>query len=334
MTRLLAIVLLLLLAMSSGQALAHALQPGYLELEALGDDTWRAFWRKPAVAGAPMPIDVALPQNCEPSVPPEMLFDGVAFVTQWVTNCPGGLVDGRIEITGLDKTITDVLVRYELTPGQGEARRLTPDDISFLVPEEPGTIDVLATYIGLGIDHILAGLDHLLFVLALLLSIRDLWRLVGAVTAFTVAHSLTLVAATLGWIVVPGPPVEAAVALSIMFLASELIKHRDDETRLSERDPWIVAFSFGLLHGLGFAGALQEIGLPEGDIPLALFAFNLGVEAGQLLFIGLCLSVWLAFRRLAPILANPLRGIGGRHFAGYAIGSVASFWFITRIAAF
>lgn len=329
--RILLLAGLLLLPFSS-TTFAHALEPGYLELEAMGGDTWRAFWKKPAVGGAPMPIEAVLPDNCTPNRSGSPRFDGAAFVARWLTSCPGGLANGIIEIEGLDRTETDVLIRYELAAGQGEAYRLTPEVTSFTVPEVPGQIEVAATYAGLGIEHILAGIDHLLFVLALLLLIRDFWRLVGAVTAFTVAHSLTLAAATLGWVVIPGPPVEAVIALSIMFLASELLKRRaGGELRLSERVPWIVAFAFGLLHGLGFAGALLEIGLPRSDVPLALFAFNLGVEAGQLLFIGVVLSVWIVIRHLMPRLTGSRSGL---RIASYAIGGIAGFWFVERIAAF
>lgn len=290
-----------------GEARAHALQPGYLELQMLGPESWRAFWRKPAVGGAPMPIEVQLPARCDQREAPEARFDGAAYVAQWLVTCPGGLAGGEIAIPGLEATRTDVLVRYEREPGVGATQRLTPDAPSFVVPTSPGLLEVARSYFGLGVDHILEGADHLLFVFALLLLIRDPWRLVAAVTAFTVAHSLTLAAASVGWLVVPAPPVEAVVALSIMFLASELLHEREGEQRVTERFPWVVAFAFGLLHGLGFATALKEIGLPEGDVPLALLAFNLGVEAGQLLFIAAVLLAASLLHRLSPQLIDGLR---------------------------
>jgi len=332
-------LLLVLLGMclgSSQNAFGHALQPGFLELRALDGQTWRVFWKKPAVAGRPMPIDAVLPASCEPRHGPEPRFDGQAYLAQWIASCPEGLEGGTIRIAGLERTQTDVLVRYELTPGEGEARRLTAFETSFTVPTAPTWTDVLATYVRLGIDHILQGADHLLFVFALLLLICDRWRLLGAVTAFTVAHSLTLAAATLGWLVVPAPPVEALVALSIMFLAAELLQREGDGRRLSERYPWIIAFGFGLLHGLGFARALLEVGLPEGDMPLALFAFNVGVEIGQLLFVGFVLLVGSQLRRLYPTALTALTAPHGRGLAGigYAIGGIAGYWFVARIAAF
>ena len=330
------LVLLAALLLPSAGAFGHALQPGFLELGALDDRTWRVLWKKPAVAGRPMAIDALLPETCEPRRGPEPRFDGQAYVAQWVAACPQGLAGGTIRIDGLERTQTDVLIRYELEPGEGEARRLTAFDTAFVVPAAPTRVDVVLTYVRLGVDHILQGADHLLFVFALLLLIADRWRLLGAVTAFTVAHSLTLAAATLGWLVVPAPPVEALVALSIMFLAAELLQREGDGHRLSERYPWIVAFGFGLLHGLGFARALLEVGLPRGDVPLALFAFNVGVEIGQLLFIGFVLLVGSQLRRLYPAtLASALaphgRGLAGM---GYAIGGVAGYWFVARIAAF
>jgi hydrogenase/urease accessory protein HupE len=195
---------------------------------------------------------------------------------------------------------------------------------------------VVATYFALGLDHILRGIDHLMFVFALILLVRDRRRLVGAVTAFTVAHSLSLAAAALGWIVVPAPPVEAVVALSIMFLAAGLVRPAGAAPSLTVRFPWVVAFAFGLLHGLGFARALLEVGLPEGEVPLALFAFNLGVEAGQLLFIALVLVVGALLGRLSPTLIRSVTRAGGRGLgvASYLMGGIAAVWLFGRVLAF
>ncbi|SLN64268.1 HupE / UreJ protein [Pseudoruegeria aquimaris] len=318
------------------QGLTHALQPGYLEVQALGDDDYRAFWRRPDVQGRPMEIDALLPEACTLRRGPEPRFDGAGWVTQWITACPGGLAGGEIRIEGLEATRTDVLVRYEIAPGQGEAQRLTAKEPAFAVPRAPGAREVLVSYFGLGVEHILEGLDHLLFVFALLLLIRDRWRLLGAVTAFTVAHSFTLAAAALGWLIVPGPPVEAIIALSIMFLAAEVLKRGDGPARLSERFPWMVCFGFGLLHGLGFGSALLEIGLPQQEIWLALLAFNLGVEAGQILFILVVLSVGWLLARILPVLLDKATLIGATitRAVPYAVGGLAAFWFVERLAAF
>jgi hypothetical protein len=335
-TALAALLLLLAALTSAGQVAAHALQPGYLELQMLGPTTWRAFWRKPAVGAAPMPIAVLLPETCDMREAPEPRFDGTAWVAQWMATCPKGLQGGTIAIPGLEATSTDVLVRYELSPGNGEARRLTPDEPAFTVPQAPGLLELARSYFGLGVDHILDGVDHLLFVFALLLLIRDPWRLVGAITAFTVAHSLSLAAAVLGWLVVPPPPVEAVIALSIMFLAAALLRPGGAEPYLAERFPWLVAFGFGLLHGLGFARALLDIGLPGTDVPLALLAFNFGVEAGQLMFIGAVVLLATLLGRLFPGLPEATRRAGSPALTGmaYVIGGVSAYWFVERIVAF
>lgn len=317
------------------QVSAHALQPGYLAISPLAGDSYRVFWRKPNVLGYPMAIDVQLPSHCETPTGPEPQSDGQAWVSSWVATCAGGLVGGDITILGLDAQNNDVLLRLESRDGQVQTVRLTQDQPNFTVLGEPSGLDVFTTYLPLGMGHILEGLDHLLFVFALLLLIPDRWRLVGAITAFTLAHSITMALATLEWVALPGPPVEAVIALSIMFIASELM-HRDPSApRLSERNPWIVSFTFGLLHGFGFAGALREIGLPPNDVPLALISFNLGVEAGQLLFIAVVLSAMLILKKTLPLLAKWTAPNAPQSVFGvYAIGGVSAYWFIDRVAGF
>lgn len=323
--------LLLWLAVVAGTANAHALDPGYLDLSALGQDRWRVTWRMPDVSGRPMPIDAALPDNCAGDAPPPV-FDGRAWTTGWLVNCPGGLQGRDIRIEGLEKTRTETLVRYELEPGEAHVRRLTSSESGFTVPADAGVVQILTSYVALGVTHILEGVDHLLFVFALLLLVGWGRRLFWAVTAFTVAHSLTLAAAVMGWLNVPSQPVEAIIALSIVFLAYELALPRGRRDPIAERWPWVVSFGFGLIHGLGFAGALREIGLPENDIPLALFAFNVGVELGQILFIGVVATTFAVIVRLYPVLRSTLPRIV--HVTSYAIGGVAAFWVIERLAAF
>jgi hydrogenase/urease accessory protein HupE len=315
----------------AGLAFGHALEPGYLSIDQVEGGDFRIFWRRPDVGGAPMRLDLELPENCSPRRPPPPRFDGRAWISTFGSECVDGLSGGRITIHGLEATRTDVLVRHSIPGGKTLTQRLTPDRIEMVVPARPDRISVFASYFGLGFEHILEGWDHLLFVFALLLLIRDSWRLVGAVTAFTLAHSITLAGATLGWVSVRSAPVEATIALSIVFLASELARVTPGEHRLSERFPWLITFSFGLLHGLGFAGALTEIGLPSGEVPLALLAFNLGVEAGQLAFIAVILALgWLgsAIPRVNRFMLNAATRTG----AAYVIGCAASFWLIERIA--
>jgi len=328
------LVALALVALLSERAHAHPLDPGFLELEALGKSDWRVTWRKPDLQGSPMAIEAVLPEGCEPRRGPAPAFDGRGFATTWLASCKGGLGSGTILIEGLEHTNTDVLVRYMLDSGGApQVRRLTSAGPSFVIPAPQGAGAVFASYLRFGTDHILHGADHLLFVLALLLLIRRPGRLVAAITAFTVAHSFSLGMATLGWIVVPAPPVEATVALSIVVLAAELAHPFGRRPRMTGRFPWIVSFGFGLLHGLAFAGALIEAGLPQGDVPLALLAFNLGAEAGQLVFIGGVLAVGLLVARLGrrSLLA---RDSSLLRATAYGIGTLASFWMFERIAQF
>lgn len=332
MRRVAALILLLIATLQPTAPSAHALDPGFLEVTVLDGTQWRVNWRMPDVNGRPMPIAPLLPDTCERTDPPEPTFDGRAWITSFLVSCPEGLAGGTIRIDGLERTRTDVLVRYELAPGQAQTQRLTASAPAFAVPIDPGTGQVFSSYVSLGVTHILEGLDHLLFVFALLLLVRSPRRLILAITAFTLAHSLTLAAATLGWLRLPSAPVEVVIALSIVFLAYELALPLERRDPVSERFPALVSFTFGLIHGLGFAGALREIGLPEGDIPLALLSFNIGVELGQLIFVAIVLSLGLVARRIAPVLVE--HGPGLTRISSYAIGTIASFWVIERIATF
>jgi len=311
----------------------HALQPGYLELRLIDKDLYAVVWKIPATGGRPMAIAARLPESCDPRTPVESIWDGGAYVARWTTKCTGGLEGGVIHIDGLDQTSTDVLVRFDFADGVNEARRLTAGDPSFTVPSQPSSLEVVRTYLLLGFKHILSGVDHLVFVLALLLLVNGIRRLIITVTAFTIAHSLTLAGATLGYVQMPGPPIEAVIALSIMFVATEIIHSRQGNPGLTERYPWVVAFTFGLLHGFGFAGALAQIGLPQSSIPIALLFFNVGVEIGQLFFIASVFAV-IALGRWIARGFNMQRPAWAWAATPYAIGSVAAYWVIQRIAAF
>jgi hydrogenase/urease accessory protein HupE len=240
--------------------------------------------------------------------------------------CSAPLDGAAIGLSGMESGFTDALVRIAPLGRPVQAERLTPGRPTVIAarPDAPGSVGW--TYLGIGVEHILSGYDHLLFVVALVLLLGRLGPVVKAATAFTVAHSVTLAGTTLGLFGLPQPPVEALIALSIVFLAVEIVKRDPANPRLSERAPWLVAFLFGLLHGFGFAGALREIGLPEGDVPLALLTFNLGVEAGQLLIVVAVLGITAALRRVALPALRP-----ATLTATYVIGTVASFWFIERL---
>lgn len=242
---------------------------------------------------------------------------------------PGGLAGRAFTIEGDAVGVTEVIARAERLDGSSQVERLPMERPRFVVEPPQGTGAVAWSYFVLGVEHILGGIDHLLFVLALLLIVRGSKRIVATVTAFTAAHSLTLAAATLGWVHVPGPPVEAIIALSIVFVASEVVHARQGRTGLTEQAPWIVAFSFGLLHGFGFAGALAEVGLPQTAIPLALLTFNVGVEIGQLIFVAAVLLLRALARRFMRGDPDLLPTA-----AAYGIGAIAAFWTIERVAGF
>ncbi len=313
------------LARSSG---AHELRPGYLELRERSPEVFEVLWKVPARGEASLAIEPTLPERCRAVGPRSVRVSDAAVTERWEVRCAGGLGGGTIAIEGLAATLTDVLVRLEAWDGSTRLARLTPREPAFVVRAEPGRAEVAATYLQLGVEHILAGIDHLFFVLALVLLVREPKRLIATVTAFTVAHSLTLAAATLGLVHVAQRPVEAVIALSIVFVAGEIVHDARGDPGLTTRMPWVVAFAFGLLHGLGFAGGLREVGLPEQSIPLALLFFNLGVEVGQLLFIALMLPLAALGRRAARRWPR-----GAAEVPAYAIGPVAAWWTLVRVIA-
>jgi hydrogenase/urease accessory protein HupE len=317
---------------------AHEVRPGFLEIRALAEDTFDVLWKVPANGDYRLAMYVKLPAKCV-GAPSSGTFTGGAFVERWRATCPGGLVGERVAIDGLSATRTDVLARFVREDATTQTVRLTPEDTSFEVTAEPNAWQVARTYLLLGIEHILLGVDHLLFVLGLLFLVSSWRRLVATVTAFTLAHSITLAAATLGWVNVPQTPIEAAIALSVMFVAAEIIHQASGRPGLTARAPWVVAFIFGLLHGFGFAGALREVGLPQSDIPIALLFFNVGVEVGQLMFILAVVTVlWLASR----LMGKQAQGERGpwraealiRTPVAYVVGSTAAFWVVQRVVAF
>jgi hydrogenase/urease accessory protein HupE len=318
---------LALLVVMQGTGLAHELRPGFLEIKQTGVETYDVRFKVPARGDMRLGLYVRLPDACTNEAPPRAEQAGNALLEQFVVQCPGGLTGKPVSIDGLSGTFTDVVVRVGLLDGAVQATRLTPDQPFFTVAEAPTWLDTARTYFLLGVEHILLGIDHLLFVLALLLLVRNTWMLVKVITAFTVAHSITLAVAALGWAQIPQAPVEAVIALSIMFVAAEILRRKRDENDLVSKAPWVIAFAFGLLHGLGFGGALKEIGLPQSDVPLALLTFNLGVEAGQLVFVFAVLGLKAIVDRLLDLKVSWARAV-----AGYGIGSLAAVWFVQRIA--
>ncbi len=323
---LLSLGLMTLLPGIAETAAAHELWPEFLQIREIATGSYDVLWKvpNPDIALGLTPV---FPANCRATNEPRVSRTPIARVERWTIECDGGLEGGVVEIDGLANARAEVLVRIEAAAGGVGTSMLRPGAPSMVVTAEPSTLEVAWTYARLGTAHILAGIDHLLFVFALLLLVESRWLLVKTITAFTVAHSITLGMATLGFVRVPPSAVEAVIALSIVFIAAELVYATRGAATLTTRYPWIAAFGFGLLHGLGFAGALTELGLPAGDVPVALLFFNIGVEIGQLLFVGLVLALAGLAARLN--VRWPRWAVA---VPPYAIGIVAAYWFVGRFA--
>lgn len=311
---------------------AHESRPAYMEINETAAGRYDVLWRTPVLSGMRLPIALKFPDSVHTVVEPvESELNDSLIERRVIDAGAGGLVGQRIEFIGLQASITDVLVRVSRLDGTVSTTLVQPAHPWVDITATPGAFSVASAFLVHGIEHILGGFDHLMFVFGLLLLVRNGWMLVKTITAFTVAHSITLALAALGAVHLPGPPVEATIALSILLLAVEIARKNRGEPSFAARWPWIVAFCFGLLHGFGFAGALAEIGLPQRDLPLALFTFNVGVEIGQLFFVGLVLSIravllYCRLPRPALLYAQPL--------ASYGLGTLAAFWFFERVAVF
>lgn len=319
--------LLVALVALASSCFAHEARPAYLEIKEIAPGQYSLLWRTPVLAGMRLPIALQLPGDVKESREPNVqeLADSL-IERRWIDAGPNGLAGKRIDFPGLQATITDVVVRIEMLDGRKWTTIVHPSQPWVELAANQSTWGVVATYIVQGVRHILFGADHMLFVLGLLLIVKDRWMLLKTVTAFTVAHSITLAIATLGYAEVPVVPLNAAIALSILFLGPEIVRSWRGETSFTIRHPWVVAFAFGLLHGFGFASALTSAGLPRHELPLALVSFNVGVELGQLTFIGLILALERSFRILEvrwPRWAQAL--------PGYTVGSLGAFWTIQRV---
>jgi hypothetical protein len=322
--------LLLILAAAAANLRAHELRPAYLQLRQTGADTYDVFWKVPAVGdNMRLSLYVQLPDACSKLAPPRASFANGAYTEQWSVKCAGGLSGSTVRIDGLSATLTDVLVRVERADGSAQVTRLASSSPSFVIEAAPHRLEVARTYLLLGIEHILTGVDHLLFVSGLLLLVTGLRRLLLTVSAFTLSHTVTLTLATLGFVHVPPAPVEAVIALSILFVAYEILRKKENPDGLAQRKPWLVAFSFGLLHGLGFAGGLSAAGLPAAHIPLALGFFSAGVEVGHFSFVAVAVLLIAAIRHWTVKLPT-----WSWRLPPYAIGGVAAYWIIVRLAAF
>jgi hydrogenase/urease accessory protein HupE len=314
-------------------ASAHEFQPCVLDVRALDggryEITWKAAAGAPEAAAARAPSPV-FPAHCHREEPPDPALAGDS-PTRWTLACgPPGLAGQRVSVEGLSPGVTDALVRFTATDGSAISAVLRADSPSLVLPGAgPGArprLGIASTYFGAGVEHLLGGWDHLLFILGLVLLVKRPRALLGTVTAFTAAHSVSLALAVTGVVRAPPAPAEAAIALSLLLLAGELARGADPAApTLTRRRPWLMAFAFGLVHGLGFAGGLRALGLPAGQVPLALLMWNLGVEAGQLALVLVALGLLRLLGRMAPPATR---------LVAYGIGSLASFWCLERLASF
>ena len=318
-------VLLLIAAVSA--VFAHEMRPGLLELHEISPGTYSFLWKKPSGGEVEIQIAPVLPKEWRLRTPDRQPLTPGAVVVRGTLEVPGGLEGQTLAVAGLEATVTDVLVRIHHADGRLETHMLSPSKPSITLGESAGGRQHALGYLQLGVQHIGLGVDHLLFVLGLLLIVSDRWKLLKTISAFTVAHSLTLAAATLGLASIPMSPLNALIALSIFFLGPEIVRAWRGETSFTIRHPWVVAFGFGLLHGFGFASGLTSLGLAPGEIVSALLWFNVGVELGQLAFVISCLALIRSFKTLKvqwPRWAEVL--------PGYAVGTLGAYWTIQRIA--
>jgi hypothetical protein len=309
----------------TGVAIAHEVRPGFLDLRETGLETYAFLWKKPSGGEVEIQIAPVFPRECRVSTPDRQQLSPGAVVVRGTVQCPGGLSGKTITIAGLEATITDVLVRVHHADGRLESHLLRPASPSVILGAVTTASERAWSYVQIGIQHILLGMDHLLFVLGLLLIVANRWMLVKTITSFTLAHSITLAIATLGYASVPLVPLNAAIALSILFLGPEIVRTWRGQTSFTIRHPWVVAFSFGLLHGFGFATGLAAMGLPTAEIPLALLLFNIGVELGQVGFLLLIILLQRSFRVLEVRWPRFVERL-----PGYAVGALGAYWTIQR----
>ncbi len=309
-------------------ALAHPLAPCVLELRETPGGVVEVGWKTPLVRARGAELEPVLPARCRPLRTPKPEVEGGGVWRRWTVDCGrDGLVGQRVGVTGPGTVVLAAVVRVTLADGRLVQGVTSPGRPLVTIPPRPRALDVARDYARLGVAHILTGPDHLLFVLGLVLLAGTARRVVATVTAFTFGHSITLTLAALGLIVVPSRPIEVAIATTVLAVAVELARPRAASS-LARRRPWLMAATFGLLHGLGFAAALREAGLPAGEVPLALLSFNVGIEAGQ---VGFVLGV-LALRRAVHGFAADVPG-WLRQIPVYGMGTLAGYWWLDRLLA-
>ncbi len=319
---------ILLLLFAGISIYAHEVRPAYFSISQQDSITYQIVWNVPAIGTGIPKIFPVIPKNWEIISEQSNLYPGNLRRT-YLVRVTDGIEGKTLHFNGLNKTLIEVLISIKKSNGIQYSARIQPSNPSYLIPVTPDRFSIIKTYLILGIEHILLGIDHLLFVLALLMLTKGFKIILKTITAFTIAHSITLSLAALGFVGLPGAPVEAVIALSIVFLAVELVHNLNGHKGLTARFPWIVAFIFGLLHGFGFASALVQLGLPQIDIPWALLFFNVGVEIGQIAFVTVVIGIiWMLtqIKHSWPLWIKKI--------PPYAIGCIASFWMIERLLGF
>jgi hydrogenase/urease accessory protein HupE len=319
------LIIALVLIFGGNLAFAHEVRPGFLELRETGPNTYSFLWKKPSGGEVEIYIAPIIPDECRLATPGRQQLTPGALIVRGTMQCKDGIEGKTLAVDGLEATITDVIVRVHHDDGRLESHLLKPVNPSVTLGAKTTGWQRSRMYLRMGIEHILFGIDHLLFVLGLLLIVADWRMLLKTITSFTLAHSITLAIATLGYASAPVKPLSAAIALSILFLGPEIVRRWRGQTSFTIRHPWIVAFAFGLLHGFGFASGLTSMGLPTAEIPLALLLFNLGVEIGQVGFVALVL---LLLRSLTMLQIRWPRWV--EYAPGYAVGIAGAYWTIQR----
>lgn len=320
----------LLSLLTSNVVLSHAFDPSLLIINKVSSGELELYWRKPDLNGTPLPLEVELPTSCKTTTKVTSQLEAAVWVSQWNVLCKPSSFNEPLIISGLDRYDVNVIVRFKPNIDEDfHTYLIKSDNPSVILEADTSFYSIFTTYTFLGFEHILEGWDHLLFLFALILLIRNGRKLIIAITAFTLAHSITLFASVINIINLNPKFVEAMIAFSIVFLAYELAKSTPNTTSLTKRYPWLVTFTFGLLHGFGFAGALREIGIPQGEIPVTLLAFNIGVELGQLLFLAV---VFVAFSLICRMFKDvPRLNSDATKLSAYLIGTASSFWLLERI---
>lgn len=314
-----------MLVTACAPASAHEVRPAFLQIHEIEASTYDVLWKTPAQAELRLALNAVMPPSCRNLGVTRTTLVNAAAIEHRRIVCEGGITGRNIVFENLAATLTDVIVRFEPIAGAPKTLRVDGAAPSVVIPERQSMREMAGAYFYFGVEHIWFGYDHLLFVLCLLMLVNDRKRLLIAITAFTLAHSITLAATTFGWLRLASAPVEACIALSIAFLAAEIIRTRTGQARGTQLRPEIAAFGFGLLHGFGFASALHDIGMPDDALPLALVSFNLGVETGQIIFVAVVLVLTCLWRRyVRQFPASVFRA------SAYVAGITASFWFIER----